>query len=541
MPSAHSAARRRDSPTPPTTMTTAKRRRVTTGPLHELTKAKRVVVVVATGGAGDGEAAAAVTVRASGRVATPLAYDFTVAARGGANACKVLTDVDARRATPKSARVGAWIEVARARGAKRVRKAFRESCERAKIEAPPQLAFERWRFATKLYEDAVRAKGFESGGKRVKRGMCGVTGEGADALLPNVAHDGVTAGALGLDLMRAGLSKIEAIAIEVAVHQASSREVEKLEKIKQKYVDGGASGVAKLASATMTAHKRSRDLSLDDCFVKVTHEAYDKLRALHANYARDGDGRESGEGVDDDTFHDRMFALLLRYKTIHGHGFQAACSPDVFRVLHEMLQVTMECFASPMNTYFARHCSAFGDVDSAFGSVGSFAAFKPARGAYEVNPPFVAAVLDEAATWCEALLERAELAKQPLTFVYVMPGWKETRAFATLTASAFLRASVLIAAADHGYCDGASHQRRDPYRQSPYDTCVFVLRTSRAAASDATAFDPVAFDAAVRVAMRVAVPTTAQAKRQNRPQPQPLPAATTASASASASSSSSSS
>ena len=59
-------------------MTTAKRRRVTTGPLHELTKAKRVVVVVATGGdgvsggAGDA-AAAAVTVRASGRVATPLA------------------------------------------------------------------------------------------------------------------------------------------------------------------------------------------------------------------------------------------------------------------------------------------------------------------------------------------------------------------------------------------------------------------------------------------------------------------------------------
>jgi phosphorylated CTD-interacting factor 1 len=321
------------------------------------------------------------------------------------------------------------------------------------------------------------------------------------------------------------------------VHEASSREVEKIENIKQKYVDGGAGGVAKLASAKMTEHKRSRDLSLDDCFVKITHEAYEKLRTLHANYARDGDGRDSGEGVDDDTFHDRIFALLLRYKTIHGHGFQAACSPDLFRVLHEMLQVTMECFASPMNTYFARHCSAFGDVDSAFGSVGSFATFKPTRGAYEVNPPFVAAVLDEASTWCEGLLERAELAKQPLTFIYVMPGWKETRAYSTLTASAFLRASVLIAAVDHGYCDGASHQRRDPYRQSPYDTCIFVLRTSKAVASDAVAFDPVAFDAAVRVAMRVAVPTIAQAKRQNRTLAHPIASASASSSPPSSSSS----
>jgi hypothetical protein len=40
----------------------------------------------------------------------------------------------------------------------------------------------------------------------------------------------------------------------------------------------------------------------------------------------------------------------------------------------------------------------------------------------------------------------------------------------------------VIAAADHGFCDGASHQRRDLYRQSPYDSGVFVLQSSRGAA-----------------------------------------------------------
>jgi hypothetical protein len=33
-----------------------------------------------------------------------------------------------------------------------------------------------------------------------------------------------------------------------------------------------------------------------------------------------------------------------------------------------------------------------------------------------------------------------------------------------------------------GYCDGASHQRRDLYRQSPYDSAILFLQTTAAAA-----------------------------------------------------------
>jgi len=32
-----------------------------------------------------------------------------------------------------------------------------------------------------------------------------------------------------------------------------------------------------------------------------------------------------------------------------------------------------------------------------------------------------------------------------------------------------------------GFCDGASHQRKDTYRQSPYDTGVFIMQTTKAA------------------------------------------------------------
>ena len=71
-------------------------------------------------------------------------------------------------------------------------------------------------------------------------------------------------------------------------------------------------------------------------------------------------------------FHNRLFALLLRYKSILGHGYQAATGPPVFNVLKQRLGVGMECFASPLNSHFDRFASAFVDVDGPFGSCGSF-------------------------------------------------------------------------------------------------------------------------------------------------------------------------
>ena len=71
-------------------------------------------------------------------------------------------------------------------------------------------------------------------------------------------------------------------------------------------------------------------------------------------------------------FHNRLFAMLLRYKSIQGHGYQAAAGPPVFDILKRRLGVGMECFASPLNAHFDRFASAFVDVDAPFGSCGSF-------------------------------------------------------------------------------------------------------------------------------------------------------------------------
>jgi hypothetical protein len=49
----------------------------------------------------------------------------------------------------------------------------------------------------------------------------------------------------------------------------------------------------------------------------------------------------------------------------------------------------------------------------------------------------------------------------PLSFSVVVPGWTETPSWGRLERSPFnARPPLFIAKEDHGYCDGAQHQRQ---------------------------------------------------------------------------------
>lgn len=176
--------------------------------------------------------------------------------------------------------------------------------------------------------------------------------------------------------------------------------------------------------------------------------------------------------------------LLLRYESIGCAGMHAAIGGGVHAVLRARLGVRFECCASPLNAYHgaAAYCSAFSDTDAAFGSVGSFSGFEPTRGAFELNPPFVPGLIDAAADHVLRLLSRAAAVSEPLTFVLVLPGWVDSLGYAAVAHSPHTRKQLVVAAVDHGFVDGAVHARPSSYRQSPFDTCVFVCQTEPAAA-----------------------------------------------------------
>jgi hypothetical protein len=66
--------------------------------------------------------------------------------------------------------------------------------------------------------------------------------------------------------------------------------------------------------------------------------------------------------------------------------------------------------------------------------------------------------------------------ERPLSFVVIVPGWLEDEGYNLMSTSKVKRAHWIVAKEEHGFCDGAQHQRRDRFRASPYDTAIFVLQ-----------------------------------------------------------------
>jgi hypothetical protein len=112
-----------------------KRRRHTVGPLHEPTRAEAT---------GAGAAAAAAAGRRARAVGADALWDHSVPAPVGVPPQTTL------RAVPRDAAALAHLEVSRAHALDRLRRKLHDLCAAESLEAPPQLAFERWRFGCKL-------------------------------------------------------------------------------------------------------------------------------------------------------------------------------------------------------------------------------------------------------------------------------------------------------------------------------------------------------------------------------------------------------
>lgn len=210
---------------------------------------------------------------------------------------------------------------------------------------------------------------------------------------------------------------------------------------------------------------------------------YAKLRRLFGQHACAGPV----------SFETHAWCLLRRYRsvfgtgTFEGQGHQAAVPTAVFEALSRLLGVDWECFASPLNCHLDRYCSAFEDTDRCFGSRGSF--FDLARdgdlgGSFQANPPFCEPLMARMADKMGRLLASAPRA---LSFVVVVPWWRDSGAVQALSGHAFLRASLLLEAKRHSYVVGFQHLPCSASRESllysaVHDTGVFVLQNDQGAA-----------------------------------------------------------
>lgn len=417
----------------------------------------------------------------------------------------------------------------------RLRKLLTKLCSDKGMKANLRsLTFERWRFSAKHEEEEVLATAIigdkEKEGASSKKRKRASRARSLHPLIPSTTSSSAEDD-LATELSRQGLSKSDATEVAASLGEASRDEANKLLKLAEAVQSGR---VLKTSPIAVTQNRYTLDMVCGKVQVQLSRHAYEKL--LYFNSVAmpseksvstaDGENQEKASDDNDETsgndrgneaLNQRLFALLIRYKTLQGAGFQAAIGPPVWRVLQSRLHVGLEGFGSPLNAYLPAFGSAFPDVDGPFGSRGSFFALRLSGGSIAVNPPFVHSVMDAMAEHIECLLkaasERIPIGSHTLSFCVFLPGWQECVGFQKLSNSTYLRRLILIAATEHGYCDGAAYQRQDPYRFSPYDTAVFVLQTDRAVkkwpADDA-------FEHELRIAFAQCTPSESAVKRQSK-------------------------
>lgn len=434
-----------------------------------------------------------------------------------------------------------WVEVCR------LRAKLKALCRQAGLAASPILAFERWLARAKMLEAITRSKGPAPNSKAKKNKKKHAAKENRQARAvgggqgpsheedPVIPHVSLPERGLVNDLVRGGLAPAAAKVIAQQLATLGRQACETVRKCQISCGSGAAdAGAGAGAGATsawqvqVAVHRHTMDVTLKGPtkvprhMFKLNPCHWDKLVGLYShgslhkpNVAASDDSEaladSKGSGGErkwadpsdcspaSRRFRTAVFCVLARYHAIQGPGFQAAVVEHAFQVLHGMMGVGFECFASPLNCHFARFCSAFPDVDAPFGSVGSCFSFFPLRGSFEVNPPFIDSVMLSVARHLQRLLGAAssgQLTKEQrqlvasgvteyttqgdeaksntteggskkknkpraLSFVVVVPGWTEDEGWKLLESSPFTRAHWLVARKDHGFCDGAQHQRRD--------------------------------------------------------------------------------
>jgi phosphorylated CTD-interacting factor 1 len=303
----------------------------------------------------------------------------------------------------------------------------------------------------------------------------------SDLLIPYVSSP-VTQ-SLNTDLQRIGISTENAESICNQMKQITNIQSQLLEN--QKISKNNAFVVQ------LDKYKHSIDLkvaNLPKLILKINISHFDKLVKLyiiHSNgHDRNMDAlkdfkKDNFDALKDLKFRTILFCLLLRYRSLGADGFQAGLSTKTFAVLKTNYDVEFECFASPLNCTFANYGSLFPDVDSYFGSLGSFFDWNNELHSkdgysFEANPPFIPEIMLQMTIKIDKMLSLNP--SVPLSFVVIVPIWKEVPSYSMLKSSLFLQKTILIHKDAHGFTDGAQHKRQDRYRESPFDTAVFILQ-----------------------------------------------------------------
>lgn len=124
-----------------------------------------------------------------------------------------------------------------------------------------------------------------------------------------------------------------------------------------------------------------------------------------------------GNDVDIDTI---IWIILFRYQLLSSNNNQLAVLPSIYNKMKNDFNLSVECFASAINTSLPYFCSLYYDVEKYFGSIGNFFNIIPISGTFSFNPPYQYDIISNG---IKTIIQHMDHTTKPLTFIITIPIW----------------------------------------------------------------------------------------------------------------------
>lgn len=171
-----------------------------------------------------------------------------------------------------------------------------------------------------------------------------------------------------------------------------------------------------------------------------------------------------------------IWLCSMIYSILDGKGLQWAVPPAVMELLQSNLGCYTELFASPLNAYNKNYYSLF-PLDSIFGSKGNFFTAPNENflsGTFQINPPFIDQLFTKTSERVLHLLDLADRNGQELTFIYIMPEWKDFVTYNMIAESRFCVKQIHLRNRQHYYYQYSTSS----YIPARFGSYMFFLSTN---------------------------------------------------------------
>lgn len=129
--------------------------------------------------------------------------------------------------------------------------------------------------------------------------------------------------------------------------------------------------------------------------------------------------RYSGHIINLDNY---IWVILFRYQLLGSNNNQLAVLPNVLDEMKNDLNLSIECFASTINTSSSIYCSLYYDMENFFGSIGSFFNTQLIKGTFSFNPPYQTDIIEKGVN---KIINSLQNSTDNLAFIITIPIWDE--------------------------------------------------------------------------------------------------------------------